>query len=227
MRAGIAVGVSVGVRQGVNVDAGGGGPSAPTATVLTEGGSTTDGASVATASITPAADQVVFAAVLAFSAVSLQEPTASGNGLTWTVVAAVDLDANRKLTVFRAEGAAPSAGAITFDFGGVTQTSFVWSIVQYDVAGPQAQLKTATSVGNDITVTLDNPLDSASSRMLAFLASVSVAPSVDPSFTQLSSRLIGTNNIHLLAEHGTGVATCTGSGTAQARAAVGLEVAAA
>ena len=182
--------------------------------------------SAATASVSPVADQVIFAAVLAFSSVSLQQPTATGNGLTWAVVAAVDLDATRKLTVFRAQGAAPSAGAITFDFAGVTQTSFVWSIVQYDVAGPEAQNKTATSIGNDITVTLDNALDSASSRMLVFIASVSVVPSVDADFTQLSARLVGTNNIHLLAEHAAGQSSCTGSGTAQARGAVGVEVAA-
>lgn len=228
MRSGLSVGLSVGVRQGVNVDVGGGGPAAPTATVLTEGGSTTDGASIATASITPAANRVVFAAVSAFSAVSLQEPTATGNGLTWAVVATVNVDANRKLTVFRAEGATPSAGAITFDFGGVTQTSFIWSVVQYDVAGPEAQSKTAqVASGTSIAVTLDNPLDSAASRTLAFVTSASTVVTPDADFAQLSERAIGTNAQRLLAQHATNQLTCTSTSATQALGAVAVEVAAA
>lgn len=57
--------------------------------------------------------------------------TASGGGLTWVEVGSVNFDnagSQKRLTVLRAMGT-PSAGAITFDFAGQTQTDIVCGVV--------------------------------------------------------------------------------------------------
>jgi len=236
----IRVGPRVGPRSGARVGANVGyGPSLPSpiSTVLTENQSTVDGASVATASITPVANQVVYAAIAAYSAVSLVAPTATGNGLTWVQVATIALDANRQLTVFRAQGATPSAGAITFDFGGVTQTSFIWSVIQYSGAdasgtngsGATGQSKTGqVAAALTLGVTLNSALVASTSRMLAFVATSSTVVTSDSDFTRLTERSTSANTQRLESEHAIGQTNCTCSWSpSQAAAMVALEVKAA
>lgn len=229
---GIKQGIQAAILRGVNPLAG----TPPSATVLADAGSTTDGASIATASITPLANQVVYAAVSAFSAVSLQVPTASGCNLTWVAVANVDLDANRKLTVFRAQGASPTAGAVTFDFGGVTQTSFRWSIIQFagaDTSGtngsgatPQSQTA-QVAAGTSLSVTLPGALAASSSRMLVFTATASTIVTSDADFARLTEGTIGANTHRLEAEHAVGHTNCVTTFANQAAGCVALEVKAA
>lgn len=236
VRTGLRLGPRVGLRVGANVGYGAGLPAAPAATVLTEAGSTTDGASINTASITPVADQVVYAAVSAFSAVSLIDPTCTGNGLTWVLVAKIAYDANRQLSVFRAQGATPSAGAVTFDFGVIVQTSFRWSIIQYsgaDTGGTNGsaatpQSKTAsTAAATSLSVTLDSPLAAANSRMLVFFSTSSTIVTSDADFTRLSEGTIGANTHRLESEHATNQTNCVATFANQAAGCVAIEVKAA
>jgi hypothetical protein len=109
-------------------------PAAPPHTTLDSGDSTTDATSIATASISPTGDNLILAAVSSTTASGYPNvPTASGNGLTWVRVNRNPgiYGTNKRLTLFRAMGASPSSGAITFDFGGQTQTDFAWSVVEY------------------------------------------------------------------------------------------------
>jgi len=85
--------------------------------------------SLATASISPTADSLILATVVSRlgSSVDPTEPTLSGNGLTWVVVGTSVFDntssSRRRITLFRSLGASPSAGALTADFAGQSQTS--------------------------------------------------------------------------------------------------------
>lgn len=232
----ITQGITQGIRQGILQGIDPGAAIAPTATVLTEAGSTTDGTSIPTASVTPLANQVVYAAVSAFSAVSLIDPTCSGNGLTWVLVAKIAYDVNRQLSVFRSQGASPSAGAITFDFGAILQTSFRWSVIQYAGAdtsgtngsGATPQFATANSAAaNNLTVTLPGALASAASRMLVFTSTSSTIITSDAQFTRLTEGTIGANTHRLESEHAQAETACSITCSSQAIGMVALEVKAA
>ena len=135
-----------------------------TQAALTSGFSETDATSYSTASITPSADQLILAAVTSSAASGIAAPTVTGNGLTWVQVASIALtDGFRMVTVFRSMGAAPSAGAVTFDFGATTQVRCLWAISEFasvDTTGTngsgavvQSATNTAAS-GNPATATL-------------------------------------------------------------------------
>lgn len=99
---------------------------------VTTSGNSSDLSSYSTASITPSRNKLLLAWVYSIAATAPNTPTASGNGLTWVQVATIlDSDGVRRLTLFRALGSSPSTGALTFDFGGQTQTGCVWSVVEY------------------------------------------------------------------------------------------------
>lgn len=103
------------------------------ATNLLSNGSATDASSYATASITPSANRLYLATVSSRTGITVNpnQPTLTGAGLTWDVVDTVVYDdtssSRRRLTTFRAMGSG-SAGALTFDFGGQTQTSADWVV---------------------------------------------------------------------------------------------------
>lgn len=105
-----------------------------TPTNLTTAGDNVDRNSYSTASISPAADNLILAWVYTIAASTPNTPTASGNGLTWQQVNTILDTSNglRRITLFRAMGASPSSGAVTFDFAGQTQTGCTWSVIQYD-----------------------------------------------------------------------------------------------
>lgn len=145
-----------------------------TVSLLTSNTSTTDGTSVATASVTPTANAVVYAAVQ-YTATATT-PTCTGNGLTWVEVHTQACGATDALTVFRAQGAAPSAGAITFDFGVTSQTSFIWAIVQCagvntsgtNGSGATAQAVKSSAVGSTTLQMTLSALENAKNVMLVF-----------------------------------------------------------
>jgi hypothetical protein len=108
---------------------------------LTSGITETDASSQATASITPSANRLVLACVGNRSTSGdAAVITATGNGLTWVSVATVifgESGNNRdRVTILRAMGASPSAGAITFDAGGVSQDTWAWSIMEFAGVDP-------------------------------------------------------------------------------------------
>lgn len=94
------------------------------------------GTSFVTASITPGANKLMILGVRnALAAGVPNVPTVTGNGLTWVQIATV-LDTagtgTRRLTLFRALGASPSAGTVTIDFAGQTQANGDWTIEEFD-----------------------------------------------------------------------------------------------
>lgn len=97
------------------------------------GGTDEDGnSSSTTASFTPSANKLQFLTVGSRTGITADpnQPTVTGDGLTWVVVNSVVYDttsaSRRRQTVFRALGASPSTGSLTIDFGGQNQTDVVW-----------------------------------------------------------------------------------------------------
>lgn len=84
--------------------------------------------SYATASFTPVANDLYLAWIATRTSITTDptQPTLTGAGLTWVAIASVVYDntssSRRRLTLFRALGASPASGAITFDEAGQTQT---------------------------------------------------------------------------------------------------------
>lgn len=105
-------------------------------TNLTSGSSTISASSDTTASITPASNNLILLVVASRTAITIDpnQPTATGNGLTWVAIGSVVYDntssSRRRLTLFRAMGASPSTGAITIDYGGQLQTTVLWAVQQ-------------------------------------------------------------------------------------------------
>ncbi|OBB76193.1 hypothetical protein [Mycolicibacterium monacense] len=139
---------------------------------LTSGSSTGNALSYTTDSITPTAKSLVLAFVVSFRP-PLQgtpaPPTLSGNGLQWQQVRTVlgGAQGNRRLSCFRAMGAAPTAGPVTLDFGDQSQDLCAWSLVEFtDVhtggtagAGAIAQSQVGESAGSGLTLTLQPSAD--------------------------------------------------------------------
>jgi hypothetical protein len=105
-------------------------PSPITATVKTTGRGGA-GTTHTTASTTPAANTLQLLTVAnGILSGTASTPTVSGNGLTWVQVATLLIGTTRRLTLFRAMGASPSAGALTISYAGQSQLSAVWSLSQ-------------------------------------------------------------------------------------------------
>jgi hypothetical protein len=96
--------------------------------------STTGATSYATASVTGRRDSLQLLAVVNSKASAPDTPTASGGGLTWVQIATKTYNTTgsptQRITLFRALGS-PTAGAITADFAGATQTGCSLYICQF------------------------------------------------------------------------------------------------
>ena len=102
-----------------------------TATVLTGGGSTTDGTSFTTASVTPTGNRLELLHIMAQSSTGNVAPTVTGCGLTWVLVANTTQGTNvRTCLVYRAMGASPTTGALTIS-DTQTYTQINWTLVEY------------------------------------------------------------------------------------------------
>lgn len=179
---------------------------------LTNNVSETDANSYATASVTPTANNLILLTVVNRSGDSVNtKPTATGNGLTWVEIASVNFDivgtSRRTVTVFRAMGASPSAGAITIDFAGVTQTDCLWSVDQFsgtDTSGTNgsgAIVQSATVIESDgstlVTLAAFGSADNATFG--AFGDSSALVMTVGSGFTQLG-RKNSTNSAGIITE---------------------------
>ena len=133
-------------------------------TNLTAGGSNTAATSYTTASITPSANALVLASVYSASDPLVPNtPTLTGNGLTWVEVFS-HLGGTARMTLFRAMGAAPSAGAITIDFAGQSQANgSTWIVTEFSGADTSGTNGSAAVIqgagagcvfGSSLTVTL-------------------------------------------------------------------------
>lgn len=85
--------------------------------------------STTTASWTPVANRLNLIAVVTSHATNAQTCTLSGNGLTWVSIATIQYSSNaRRITLFRALGASPSAGVTTITIAGSSNSDVGWSI---------------------------------------------------------------------------------------------------
>lgn len=103
-------------------------------TNLTTGGDTDGNSASTTASITPSSNKLILLTVVSRTAISTDpnQPTVTGNSLTWVVVNSVVYDttssSRRRVTCLRAMGSSPSSGTVSIDFGGQNQTDVGWVI---------------------------------------------------------------------------------------------------
>lgn len=171
-------------------------------TALTSGVDAVAGTTAVTASVTPGANRLVLAAFQSALAASPATPTGvAGNGLTWVQVATQNFHAtDRRVTVFRALGASPSAGAITSTWD-ASQTSKTWAIVEcsgVDTGGTNGSGAVVQSVtaevaaATSITATLAALLGPSSAHVSFHGVSISGAQTPDVDFEELTDVQTGT-----------------------------------
>lgn len=101
---------------------------------ITSGFDEDGGSSSTTASYTPTANKLQLLTVASRTGISTDpnQPTVTGDGLTWVVINSIVYDTSsssrRRVTLFRALGSSPSAGVLTIDFGGQAQTDVTWIV---------------------------------------------------------------------------------------------------
>ena len=152
------------------------GPDLPVATLLTANKLTATQAVYTTASISPGANRAVYAFVASVQGAGVVTPTLSGNGLTWTQIAVQSISTLRRLTVFRAMGSSPTAGAVTITHGS-NMAECVWSIVEVadvDTTGTHASGATVQVVqkADAIGLTGTNTLAALGSENNVHLAAI-------------------------------------------------------
>lgn len=120
-----------------------------------------------TASITPTANNLILVTVGSRVAASTpNEPTLTGNSLTWVKVVTTISSENRT-TIFRALGASPTTGAITIDFGGQVQAQAGWQVQEF------SGIDTSGSNGSGAIVQFATSTSGATNHASATLASFS------------------------------------------------------
>lgn len=201
-------------------------------TALTSASSTTDGSSFLTASISPAAARVQYIGVTHHQAGGQPTPTVTGCGLTWVQEETQVLGTTRRLTVFRAHGT-PSAGQLTIDFAGASQTACAWSVVECagaDLSGSSGAGATRQSVPataaatTGITSTLA-ALEHAGNVHLCFVAlsaNVDVVP--DAQFAELGDSGAASTAVRLESQWAIGELPCSSTFTSADVAVISLEV---
>jgi len=117
---------------------------------------TGSGVSATTASIAPNANDLVIVSVTGGSG-NGQVPTVSGAGGTWVLIASqFDGGGVRGVHMFRDLSPTPGSGALTIDFGGISQTFIAWSVNAFsgvDRSGTHGSGAVLQSVGNFQTST--------------------------------------------------------------------------
>lgn len=208
-------------------------------TELTTSASTTNAASYATASITPAANKPVYLGVINNQASGTSPtPTATGNGLTWVLVATVDMvNLSRRLTVFRALGATPSAGAVTIDFAGNTQASACWSIQQAtgaDISGTNGSgsVVQSAAVNNGVAGTtvagILSAFGNAKNQHLAFVGlNIQSTVTPDPDFSTRGTANIASSVLTIEVESAVNQVRCDPTFASAVAAIIDLEIKAA
>lgn len=96
--------------------------------------SSTDATSYTSASWTPASALIIaFVGSVNTASPPPNQPTMSGNGITWTAIdTSLTSDSKTRITMFAANGAGASAGVTTVSFGAQTQRDCQVSFLQVD-----------------------------------------------------------------------------------------------
>jgi hypothetical protein len=173
------------------------------ATGLTSGGdSTCDGPTASTASITPTSNSLVLACVVTEIATGTAVlPTLTGNGLTWVQVATQLATSNLfRVTLFRASGASPSAGAVSIAIS-ANQANCTWGIGEFtgqDTSGTSGSGAIVQSVANagtggitSLVVNLAAFADSANAAFGCFGNTNNTAVIPGTGFTEMGTQASG------------------------------------
>jgi hypothetical protein len=155
------------------------------------------GTSIVTASITPTANKLLTALVCSRQASgTTQLPTVSGCSLTWAQVATFELG-GRRTTVFTAFGPSPTAGAVTADFAGVSQTTMTLQIDEFTGArfsygnnGTDCLINATTATNNPVgslTITLPGFQNSGNATYACFHQSSAATPTAGTGFTIIAN----------------------------------------
>jgi len=152
-------------------------PAGIACTALTSGTDVATTTTAVTASVTPGVNRVVYAAFMSALAAGPVAPSSvAGNGLTWVQVNSIAFHTSsaRRITVFRALGASPSAGAITATWA-VGQTSKQWSVIEcagVDTSGTNGSGATVQNVTTTATAatTVTNTLAALAGPLSVHLA---------------------------------------------------------
>ena len=208
---------------------------------------TGDATSYATASYTPTANLLIIAVVVNTKGTTPDTPTLSGNGLTWVQVATVTFDSiaapTARLTLFRAMGAAPSAGALTADFAGATQTSGQIYVSEFSnintggTNGSAAVVQSATNrsdsiaAGAYLTVALGSFADPANATFAVYCMTPNTTMAAGQNFTQQWYNGVATPGINTMTENASGGGNLTtafeqnADGSAHPMAGIAIEIA--
>jgi hypothetical protein len=156
-------------------------------TQLTADTRTTPASKFTTATIAPAPNRLVlvFVTNIRNGGGAAGVPSATGNSLAWTQVATIQVAGatDHRLTCFRALDPSPSAGGLTFDFGGEQQALCAWSIFEYDNidltlaegAGAVAQSQSISGNGTTLSILLGPLADAAKSTVVGGIVAVNNA----------------------------------------------------
>lgn len=214
---------------------------------LTSGVSNTGASSYATASVSPSSNNLILLTVASRTGITENPntPTATGNGITWVTVNSVVYDtttsSRRRVTILRGLVASPSAGAITIDFGGQSQTNCLWAVDTVsgiDTTGSNgsgAVVQSATNLdesgsGTSLTITLSAFGASGNIAYGGFSDGSTTGPTPGSGFTQTAFQTTTGNDTMLFTEYnGANDTTVDATGmfsTAQ-RGGVALEIKAA
>jgi hypothetical protein len=158
------------------------------------------GTSFGTASVTPKANKLYLLAVHnRCSSGTGNEPTVTGDGLTWVKVATSQNGASpeERQTLFRALGSSPTTGALTIDFAGQTQVYCSWYLNEFsnvDTTGTngsgaivQSNIVYQNSNTTGVTITLSAFGSPNNATFGCIGANGNPAWSVGTNFTQLGS----------------------------------------
>ncbi len=135
-------------------------PPGITHTLLTSGHDPTNTSTFTTASIAPAPSTLVTVAVLSHQATAaVPDPTLTGAGMTWQVVASVAYDGATpldRLTIYRAMSASPGSGPLTIKTS-ATVSNCQWIVSQWSgvsqsgTNGAGAIVQTGSATGAAVT----------------------------------------------------------------------------
>ncbi len=179
---------------------------------------TTSVSSFNTASQSPTADTLQLLTVTSRTGITADpnQPTVTGNGLTWVAVNTTVYDiagsSRKRVTLFRAMGASPSAGAITVDFGGQTQSDITVILDEAsgtdttgsDGAGAIVQSavnQDTTASSSTLTVTLAAFASGTNTCYAAMAASGGTAATLKAGFTLAGTNVGAGNQVATVTEY--------------------------
>jgi hypothetical protein len=209
-----------------------------THTLLTSGHDPTNTSTFTTASIAPAANTLVTVAVLTHQAsAAAPDPTLTGAGMTWQVVASVAYDGATpldRLTIFRAMSATPGSGPITIKTT-VTVSNCQWIVSQWSgvnqsgTNGSGAIVQTQSATGAAVTTLTPTLAAFANGTDVAYgvfgVANATAVITAGSGFTTIDQQPSGESSVgDLFAERAVNIPAVTASWPAKNAGALAVEI---